>query len=87
VGRDASGNIFIADQSNSIIRELDTAGIITTIAGTPQSPGYSGDNGPATSAQLYYPFDVFVDNYGNMLIADYGNHVICPGIWTPRAIA
>ena len=76
VARDASGNIFFADQYNSIIREVNVAGTISTFAGTPQSPGYSGDGGPATSAQLYYPEDVFVDNYGNMFIADTYSHVI-----------
>jgi NHL repeat len=76
VGRDSSGNIYIADQYNQIIRKVDTSGNISTFAGTPSSPGYSGDNGPAGSAQLQYPFDVFVDNYGNMFIADTYNHVI-----------
>ncbi len=76
VTRDGSGNIFFADQYNSIIREVDVAGNRSTFAGTPQSAGYSGDGGPAASAQLYYPQDVFVDNYGNMFIADTDNYVI-----------
>ena len=38
--------------------------------------GYSGDNGPATSAQLYYPLGVFVDANNNVFIADTYNHVI-----------
>jgi hypothetical protein len=76
VARDASGNIFFADQDNSIIREVDAAGTITTFAGTPQSPGYSGDGGAATGALLYYPTDVSVDSFGNMFIADTYNQVI-----------
>jgi hypothetical protein len=76
VARDASGNIFFADQYNQIIREVNVAGTISTFAGTPQSAGYSGDGGPATSAYLYAPEDVFVDNYGNMFIADTYNNVI-----------
>jgi trimeric autotransporter adhesin len=76
LSRDAAGNIFIADAGNSIIRKVNTSGIITTVAGTPITFGYSGDGGPATSAQLSFPSDVFVDNYGNMFIADSGNDVI-----------
>jgi hypothetical protein len=73
---DSTGNVYFADYYNQIIREVDTAGNISTFAGTPQSPGYSGDGGPATSAQLYYPDDAYLDNYGNMFIADSYNHVI-----------
>ena len=77
LARDASGNIFIADQYNHIIREVNaSSGDISTVAGTPQSAGYSGDGGPATSAQLYYPYDVSVDIYGNMFIADTDNDVV-----------
>jgi hypothetical protein len=78
LGRDASGNIFIADQSNSIIREVNaSSGDISTFAGTPLAGGgYGGDGGPATAALLNNPFDVFVDNYGNMFIADTYNNVI-----------
>ena len=50
---DASGNILIADTDNHCIRKVDAStGIITTIAGTPDSWGYSGDGGPAAEAQL-----------------------------------
>ncbi|MGB6474880.1 MAG: choice-of-anchor D domain-containing protein [Candidatus Sulfotelmatobacter sp.] len=79
VARDASGNIFIADQSNCIIREVNaSSGDISTFAGTlpPSNCTYGGDGGPATSAYLYDPEDVSVDNYGNMFIADTYNHVI-----------
>jgi hypothetical protein len=75
IARDASGNIFFADQYNSAIREVNTAGTLSTFAGT-ESNGYSGDGGPATSAQLFYPTDVYIDSYGNMFIADFYNHVI-----------
>jgi sugar lactone lactonase YvrE len=52
VAVDASGNLFIADFSNSRIRRVDAAtGIITTVAGNGSS-GFSGDGGPATSASL-----------------------------------
>jgi secreted PhoX family phosphatase len=70
VAVDASGNLFIADTDNSSIRKVDTNGIITTVAGDGQE-GYSGDNGPATSAQLEFPSGVAVDASGNLFIADY----------------
>jgi hypothetical protein len=75
VGRDSSGNIYIADAFNNVIRKVDTSGNISTFAGT-GGCGALGDNGPATSASLCYPEDVSVDNYGNMIIADSSNNVI-----------
>ena len=72
---DGSGNLYIADTSNSVIREV-SSGTITTVAGTPLSFGYSGDSGPATSAQLYEPEGVTVDGNGNIYIADTDNEVI-----------
>ena len=75
---DSSGNIFIADTDNSVIREIVvSSGIIQTVAGSATlGPGYSGDGGPATSAQLNDPFGIFVDGSGNILIADADNCVI-----------
>ncbi len=58
------GNIYFADLNNNRIRRVTVStGIITTIAGTGSS-GYSGDNGPATSAELNYPQGVAVDSAG-----------------------
>jgi sugar lactone lactonase YvrE len=71
VAVDASGNLYIADTDNSRIRKV-TSGTITTVAGTGVY-GYSGDNGPATSAELYYPYGVAVDAAGNLYIADTDN--------------
>ena len=59
------GNVYIADYGNSRIRKVST-GIISTIAGT-GTGSYSGDNGAATSATLYYPFGVAVDASGRVL--------------------
>lgn len=73
---DSSGNMYIADSQNHVLRIVDTNGIINTIAGVPTVSGYSGDNGPATSAMLSEPRDVVVDADGNVYIADTGNHVI-----------
>jgi len=72
---DSSGNIYIADQSNFVVREVSSAGVITTVAGN-YSTGYSGDSGAATSAQLNSPQAVAVDSSGNLYIADTGNNVI-----------
>jgi hypothetical protein len=74
---DGSGNIFIADTGNHVIREvLIATGTIQTVAGTPQSAGYSGDLGPATSAQLNHPDGIFVDGFGNLFIADTNNYIV-----------
>ena len=63
------GNVYIADTSNNRIRKVTVStGIITTIAGT-GTPSYSGDNGPATSAALYYPWGVTVDTSGKPAVS------------------
>ena len=64
VALDASGNVHIADYVNSRIRKVTVStGIITTIAGT-GTGGYSGDNGPATSATINHPLAVTLDSSG-----------------------
>ncbi len=75
VAFDASGNMYIADYSNSAVRKISPAGIIRTIAGR-GSYGFSGDGGPATAAYLDGAYDVAVDASGNVYIADYGNNVV-----------
>ncbi len=75
VAIDGSGNLFIADYSNSRVRKVSTSGIITTVVGN-GAYGYSGDGGAATSAQLFSPNGVAVDGSGNLFIADTGNHRI-----------
>src|SRR5438552_13347400 len=70
---DGSGNIFIADTYNDRIREVVAAtGNIQTVAGN-GTYGFSGDGGPAASAELSSPAGVFVDTAGNIFIADSGN--------------
>lgn len=71
----SSGNLYVADGSNSRIRKVTVSGIITTVAGN-GTDGYSGDGGAATSAELAGPFDVAVDTSGNLFIADTGNNLI-----------
>jgi hypothetical protein len=72
---DASGNIYIADQSDDRIRKLSPNGIITTFAGTGVN-GYNGDGIQATTAKLSNPTGLAIDDDGNIYIADGGNHRI-----------
>jgi len=72
---DASGNLFIADMGNHVIRKINSSGTITTIAGN-HLVGSSGDGGPATAASLDSPYAVAVDRSGNLFIADFGNNVV-----------
>lgn len=72
---DKFGNVYIADKNNSVIRKINTSGIISTFAGN-NLVGYSGDGGGASSAKLYYPSGVAVDTLGNIYIADNYNHTI-----------
>ena len=73
---DRSGNVFVADTANNVIREISAVtGIMTTIAGNGLI-GYAGDGGPAASAALFYPRDVAADGSGNIFIVDSGNCVI-----------
>jgi len=76
VAVDTTGNVYIADKNNCVVRKVDTTNTITTIAGTPGSCGYSGDGGKGTSAQLYNPSGVGVDGNGNLFIGDTNNCVV-----------
>ena len=76
---DMSGNVYISDIGNNNVRKVDSAGIITTYAGsgtTGTTGGSSGDGGPATSALMHYPDGLALDTSANLYIADTGNHVI-----------
>ena len=67
---------LIADAENNVVRSVDTTtGTITTFAGN-GTPGFSGEGGPATDAQLNYPTGLWVDQSGNVFIADTMNHRI-----------
>jgi sugar lactone lactonase YvrE len=72
VAVDGSGNLFIADTNNQRVRKVSTDGIITTIAGN-GTTGFSGDGGPAVSAQLASPFGLAADSAGNVFFADSSN--------------
>jgi len=75
VAIDVIGNIYISDPANSRIRKINTSGIITTFAGN-GTHGYSGDNGPAISAQLNNPYSIAIDSTGNIYIADFNNNCV-----------
>ena len=80
---DGSGNLVITDTGNDAVRVVAegtgtfygqsmTAGDIYTVAGN-GTPGFAGDGGPGTSAQLSSPGQVAADGSGNLVVADFGN--------------
>jgi len=71
---DSKGNVYVADSVNHRVRMISN-GTISTVAGT-GTAGYSGDSGPATSAELNFPSGVVVDKAGNLYISDTKNQVI-----------
>jgi uncharacterized protein (TIGR03437 family) len=72
---DSKGNIYIADTDNARVRIVDPSGNINTFAGN-GTRGYSGDFGPATSANLFLPAGLALDAAGNLYISDYGNSTV-----------
>ena len=80
VAKDSTGNVYVADTYNCLVRKVNTAGTISTFAGlvVTNSPrcGYSGDGGSATGAELYQPYGVAVDSKNSVYIADFSEHVI-----------
>ena len=66
---DRNGNLFLAEGQNEIVSEVRPDGTVTAVAGTGRQ-GFSGDGGPATKAQLSYPFAVTIDAQGAILIGD-----------------
>ncbi len=72
IALDSSGNLYIGDGGNNVIREVTTSGTISTIAGN-GTAGYSGDGGPATSAEFSNPCCMVLDTSGNIFVSDAGN--------------
>jgi uncharacterized protein (TIGR03437 family) len=73
IALDSSGNYYIADYGNYVIRKVDArTGIMTTVAGN-GTLGFSGDGGPATEAQLSSVHGLAVDSAGNLYISDTTN--------------
>src|SRR5579863_7823214 len=73
---DRSGNMFFVEMQNHVVRRVDArTGVISTVAGTGE-PGFSGDGGPATKAQLRQPHSIAFAPDGALLICDIGNNRI-----------
>jgi uncharacterized protein (TIGR03437 family) len=72
---DNLGNVYITDLAQHRVVRVDPSGLVTVMAGT-GTPGFGGDGGPATSAQLNGPKGLAIDAQGNVYIADAGNHRI-----------
>jgi len=67
---DALGNLYIGDSGSNLLRKVNTAGVISTIAGIPFFAGPGGDGGPASQANLGFPSGLVFDSHGNLFIAD-----------------
>jgi len=74
VAVDGSGNVYVADTNNHLIRKITSAGVVTTLAGTAGNPGSTDATG--TAATFKYPYGVAVDGSGNVYVADANNHLI-----------
>jgi sugar lactone lactonase YvrE len=72
---DGAGNVYAADVWSYVVRKITQEGVVSVVAGN-GTPGYSGDDGLATSAQLNTPAALAVDSSGNLYIADTFNHRI-----------
>jgi len=73
---DRQGHVYFVEMKNHIVRRVHAkTGVISTVAGN-GSPGFSGDGGPATQAQLKAPHSITLDHDGNLYICDIGNHRI-----------
>ncbi len=73
VAADNFGNFYLSDTSHNRVRKVDSTGAITTVAGN-GTAGFSGDGGPATAAQLNFPYGIAVDSKGYLYIADLNNN-------------
>jgi uncharacterized protein (TIGR03437 family) len=74
VAIDVAGNLLIADSGNNRVRKVVvSSGLISTVAGTAQN-GFSGDGGPATQAELNFPWGVATDATGSVYIGDRANN-------------
>ncbi len=70
---DAAGNVYVADANNNVIREITTAGVVTTFAG---SGAIGNADGTGTAASFNHPAGVAVDAAGNVYVADTNNNLI-----------
>jgi len=73
VAVDDSGNVYVADYGNNMIRKITAAGMVTTLAGSGSQGSF---NGIANTATFYAPAGLAVDDSGNVYVADQGNNLI-----------
>ena len=73
---DQSGNLFICDAGENVIRKVNTSGIISTVAGTAGTAGSTGDGGPASLSLLNIPVNLKVDQHNRIFICDRSNRKI-----------
>jgi hypothetical protein len=76
VAVDSSGDLYVVDNFADVVREVTPDGTISTVAGSIDTGGYSGDGGPATEATLDQPSGIALDTAGDLYIADTANDVI-----------
>ena len=83
VATDGSGNVYVADAGNSLIRKITPAGVVTTLAGDTYdltnvsvNPNYGYADGTNGTAQFFYPSGVSLDGSGNVYVADTDNNLI-----------
>ncbi|HEY3857743.1 MAG TPA: hypothetical protein VGO67_25445 [Verrucomicrobiae bacterium] len=74
VAVDSSGNVYVGDSGNQMIRKITPTGVVTTLAGLAGSIG--GDDGTGSAALFDFPRGVAVDGSGNIFVADYYNYTI-----------
>lgn len=73
VAVDSNGNVYVADQSNNMIRKITSTGLVTTLAGSPTA---GSSDGIGSFASFYSPYSVAADTNGNVYVADRGNNMI-----------
>lgn len=71
---DSAGNVFVCDTGNHTIRKITSAGVVTTLAGSPGTSGTTNANG--SNARFNSPQGITLDGSGNLYIADSGNHCV-----------
>src|SRR5579863_5485285 len=75
IAEDSAGNLFFADAMSNRIFKVDTVGNLTVVAGNGVA-AFAGDGGLAINAELNGPAGIFVDNSGDLFIADEGNSIV-----------
>lgn len=88
VAADGSGNVYVADTLNHTVREINSAGVVVTVAGTPGV--YGSADGAGSNALFREPSGIAIDSSGNLYVADTGNQTlrkIVPGTFAVSTIA